>query len=333
MGLLLQRSDSNLSWEPVASYPTDTAAQRSRIVSVASSDFDDDHDPAPYNAYNNGGNSLATDLLFEQDMSEAEALLAKAEREPSTNQSAAKAARERRAEKQKQEALLKQQQQQQQGKKKGAQQQNSTMPPPAGPSANTKRGKAAESAAAKAAAAATASIAGLSLESPGSSATESNAEMMANRRAARAVASLQAQVHDLKRALEEGDSVRDSLRQELSREQERHTSMEAAWRRTCTEIEQQMENLLVEKEASESLVAQRDAEVDQLCLELEDREARIDELKLMLKKLLETANSSQQAALGTSAGGGRAPLSPTRQQEGQPTNRPSTRGKSKSTKL
>jgi len=337
LGGALQRSDSNVSWEPVASYPTNTA-ERSRIVSVASSDFDDDHDPAPYNAYNNGGNSLANDLLFEQDMSEAEALLAKAEREPSTNQSAAKAARERRAEKQKQDALLKQQQEQlkqQKGKK-----QNTTMPPPAGPSANTKRGKAAESAAAKtaaakAAAAATASIAGLSLESPGgSNAGESNADTMANRRAASAVSSLQAQVHDLKRALEEGDAVRDSLRLQLSREQERHTSMEAAWRRTCTEIEQQMENLLVEKEASESVVAQRDAEVEQLCLELEDREARIDELKLMLKKLLETANSSQHAALGASAGGNRAPLSPTRQQqEDLSTNRPSTRGKSKSTKL
>jgi DNA repair exonuclease SbcCD ATPase subunit len=295
------------------------------MVSVASSDFDDDPTCSPpYRAYGSSGRhgsgSLANDLLFEQDVSDAEALLAKAEREP-TAQSAAKAARERRAAKQKQDALkLKQE------KLGGRTDSQKAMPPP-GP-LGTKRGKAAQVAAAEAAAASAAAAAQLSQLL---SAEAGEGDSAAGRRAASAaVSSLQAQVHDLKRALEEGDGVRDGLRRELSHEQARHATVEGSWRRTCTEIEAQMESLLLEKEASDSVVAQRDAEVEQLCLELEDREARIDELKLMLKKLLETANSSatQQAALG----GGRAPLSPTRQPEAQ-AGRASTRGKAKSTKL
>jgi DNA repair exonuclease SbcCD ATPase subunit len=293
------------------------------MVSVASSDFDDDPTCSPpYRAYGSSGRhgsgSLASDLLFEQDVSDAEALLAKAEREP-TAQTAAKAARERRAAKQKQDALkLKQE------KLGGRTDSQKAMPPP-GP-LGTKRGKAAQVAAAEAAAASAAAAAQL-LPLLSAEAGDSAA---GRRAASAAVSSLQAQVHDLKRALEEGDGVRDGLRRELSHEQARHATVEGSWRRTCTEIEAQMESLLLEKEASDSVVAQRDAEVEQLCLELEDREARIDELKLMLKKLLETANSSatQQAALG----GGRAPLSPTRQPEAQ-AGRASTRGKAKSTKL
>ena len=43
------------------------------------------------------------------------------------------------------------------------------------------------------------------------------------------------------------------------------------------------------KDVVEADLVQRDAEVEQLCAEVEDREARIDELKLMLKKMLESS--------------------------------------------